>query len=96
MPAYAVVRIIEISDPDGFEEYKKLAGPTIGAHGGKVIVGGASRRTTPEGEADTAMVIIEFPSFDQAEAWYGSPEYAAAVKVRESASTAQLVLVESA
>ncbi len=45
MPAYAIVRIMDISDPDTFETYKGLAGPTIGSHDGKVIVGGGRKDT---------------------------------------------------
>ena len=93
MPAYAIVRIIDITDPEGFEAYKAKAGPTVAAHGGKVIVGGG-RKTTVEGDDDTAVVIIEFSSYEQAEAWYDSPEYAKAIAVREAASTAHVVLAE--
>ncbi len=93
MSAYAIVRITEISDPAGFETYKGLAGPTLAAHDGKVIVGGG-RKTTLEGEDDTAVVIIEFASYEAALAWYNSPEYAAAIKVRAAASSAQVVIAE--
>ena len=93
MPAYAIVRIMDISDADTFETYKGMAGPSIGPHGGKVIVGGG-RKDTVEGDDDTAVGIIEFPSYEQAEAWYKSPEYAAAIKVRQGASTAQVILAD--
>ena len=93
MPAYAVVRIIDISDETEFDAYRGKAGPTIGAHEGKVIVGGG-RKSTVEGDDDTRLVIIEFPSYEQAEAWYNSPEYTDAVQHRLGASTAQVVLAE--
>jgi hypothetical protein len=32
---------LEITDPEGFQEYLKLAGPTVKQYGGKVLVGGA-------------------------------------------------------
>ncbi len=35
---------LEITDPEGFKEYLKLAGPTVKHYGGKVLVGG----TVPE------------------------------------------------
>ena len=38
MPAYIIVDI-EITDPAGYEEYKKLAGETVEKYGGKVLVG---------------------------------------------------------
>ena len=32
---------LEITDPEGFQEYLKLAGPTVKQYGGRVLVGGA-------------------------------------------------------
>ena len=39
MPAYIIVEI-DIVDPIGYEEYKKLAGATVEKYGGKYIVRG--------------------------------------------------------
>jgi len=93
MPAYAIVRIIDISDPAGFEAYRAKAGPTLAAHHGKVIVGGG-RKATLEGDDDTAVVIIEFPSYEAAQTWYNSPEYGEALKIRLAASSVQVVIAE--
>lgn len=93
MVAYVIVRIIDISDADEFEVYKSKAGPALASHDAKVIVGGG-RKATLEGEDDTALVIIEFPSYEAAEAWYQSPEYVAAMKHRLGASSAQVVIAE--
>jgi uncharacterized protein (DUF1330 family) len=48
-----------------------------------------------EGPAETRrVVLIEFPSFERAEAFYRSEEYERAKKLRSGAATATLVLVE--
>ena len=39
MPAYVIVEI-DIVDPAGYEEYKKLAGATVEKYGGKYVVRG--------------------------------------------------------
>jgi uncharacterized protein (DUF1330 family) len=39
-------------------------------------------------------VVIEFPSLARAQAFYDSPEYVAARKLREGAGEAQFVVVE--
>jgi uncharacterized protein (DUF1330 family) len=39
MPAYIVVQI-DVKDPTGYEEYKRLAPSSIEKHGGKYIVRG--------------------------------------------------------
>jgi hypothetical protein len=40
MSAYIIVEI-EITDPVGYEEYKKLAGPTVEQHGGNILCAAA-------------------------------------------------------
>jgi uncharacterized protein (DUF1330 family) len=42
------------------------------------------------------VVVIEFPSADDARNWYDSPDYAAAKAIRQRASTGKLLLVEGA
>ena len=72
MPAYVIVDV-NITDPDRYEDYKKLAGPTVGqfdgrdlARGGatQVLEGnrtpGPSRHTRiPFGRPRTRMVELE-------------------------------------
>jgi uncharacterized protein (DUF1330 family) len=40
------------------------------------------------------VVVLEFPSFEQAQKWYRSPEYAPLIALRQRASRGRLVLVE--
>ncbi len=37
MPAY-VITYLEVTDPEAFQAYRKVAGPTFAAYGGKPIV----------------------------------------------------------
>jgi uncharacterized protein (DUF1330 family) len=56
----------------------------------------AGRTITLEGTpAKSRVVVLEFPSFERAEAFYRSAEYTAARKLREGAATAQFVVVEA-
>ena len=47
-----------------------------------------------ESKLRSRAVILEFPSFEAALACYRSPEYAAAKKLREPASVADIVVLE--
>jgi uncharacterized protein (DUF1330 family) len=42
------------------------------------------------------MVMIEFPSYEKAKAWYNSDEYQAIVGIRQKASTGSAYIVEGA
>ena len=93
MPAYLIAEV-EVTNPDAYEEYKKLAPAAIARHGGRYRVrGGASE--TLEGPAMThRMVILQFESMEQARSFYHSPEYSAAREKRKDAATARFVIVE--
>ena len=47
--------------------------------------------TTPAGRV---MVVVEFPSLEAARAWYNDPEYAPLIKLRQTGSEAEIVLVD--
>lgn len=50
---------------------------------------------TLEGAEETLrIVLIEFPSMEHAKAFYASPEYARAKKMRDGAGAAKFVAIE--
>jgi uncharacterized protein (DUF1330 family) len=95
MPAY-LVTIITVTQPEQFDEYRKLAGPVVAQYGGKFIVRGGAR-TILEGKLDAnRLVVVEFPSSENAKTFYNSPEYQAAREKRIGAADFNMVLVEGA
>jgi uncharacterized protein (DUF1330 family) len=42
----------------------------------------------------SGVVVLEFPSMEQARAWYRDPDYAPLIKLRQGGSDVELVLVE--
>ena len=93
MPAYVVIEI-EVHDPATYEQYKLLAPPAIAAYGGRYLARGG-RTATLEGDwSPKRLVILEFDSVDRAQAWWASPEYAEAKALRQSCSSAKMVVVE--
>ena len=93
MPAY-VINDMEVTDPVMFEEYKKLSPATVALYGGRFLARGG-RTDTLEGEwSPKRLVIIEFPSVDQARAWADSAEYAPAKRLRQITTISNLIVVE--
>lgn len=93
MPAFVVVDI-EITDPVQYEEYKKLAAPTVTAHGGKYVVRGGEA-VHLEGERPPGrVVVLEFPNLERARAWWNSESYAPAKAIRQASARTEMVLVD--
>jgi uncharacterized protein (DUF1330 family) len=93
MVAYVIAEA-DITDPERYEGYKKLTPGAIAAHGGRFVVRGG-RTAVLEGDwRPKRIVVIEFPSFEQAQRFYDSPEYLAARRAREGAARLDLILVD--
>ena len=93
MAAY-VIADIRVNDPVQYEEYKRLAAPTVAAHGGKYIVRGGAAETLDGDWVPERVVVLEFPSAEQARQWWSSDAYEAAKVIRHSSAESRLILVE--
>lgn len=95
MTAYVIVDI-EVSDPAGYEEYKKLAPAAVALYGGRYAARGGQTETLEGDWTPSRLVILEFPSIEQAKAWLNSPEYAPARAMRHRYATSRMVVIEGA
>ncbi len=93
MTAYVIVDI-EVTDPEGYKEYAKMAPATVTLHGGKYIARGGHNETLEGDWQAKRLVILEFPSVEQAKNWLNSPEYAPARKLRHQYARSNMVVVE--
>jgi len=86
---------IEVIDPVGYEDYKKLTPPVIKLFGGKYLAR-SGRNETLEGEWHAQrLVILEFESMEKAKTWINSPEYAPARALRHKYAKTNMVVVDS-
>jgi uncharacterized protein (DUF1330 family) len=95
MKAYIIVDV-KITDPVRYEDYKKLTPGSLVPYEGKFIVRGGTSETLEGDWKPGRIVVIEFPSMEKAKAWWSSEGYAPAKAIRQSASVAQLIVVEGA
>jgi len=93
MAAYFIVEI-EVTDPTPFEEYRKQVSPTIEKYGGRYVVRGGKCETIEGAWAPKRVVVLEFPSVEQAKRWYDSPEYKPLLALRLKTSKGKMILVE--
>lgn len=95
MAAYFVVDL-EITDPAGFEEYRRVVPDLITKYGGRYLVRGGALEAL-EGEwKPKRLTVIEFPSAARAKEFYNSKEYQGIIGLRLKAARTNLVLVEGA
>ena len=93
MAAYVMVDI-EVSDPVRYEEYKRLAAPTVGAFGGRYVVRGGAVHVL-EGKWPTArFVVLEFPTAQRAREWWDSDLYRPVRALRQACANSRMILVE--
>ena len=93
MPAYMIADI-HVTDPVRYEEYKRLAAPSVAAYGGRYIVRGGPAEKLEGAREISRIVVLEFPSMDRARTWWSSAEYAPAKVLRHECATSEMLLVE--
>ena len=95
MTAY-VIADINVQDQETYREYAALVPDTLKPHGGRFIVRGGACETLEGDWQPRRLVVIEFPTTDDARRWHASSEYAPALAMRQRSATGSLVLVEGA
>lgn len=94
MPAYLIGRL-EVLDQEKVDAYAAVATPILESYGGQVLAAEPSVRHLEGPEPKGTLVIIEFPSRQQAEDFWDDPDYQKAAKIREGALDLQLDLIEN-
>jgi uncharacterized protein (DUF1330 family) len=98
MAAYVVAQL-DVKNTNWQKEYGPKAGALAQKHGGKILCGAGCTLEHLEGRSQlpSVMFILEFPSLEQAKAWYNDPEYAQMIHLRQAGADADIVvLTESA
>jgi uncharacterized protein (DUF1330 family) len=94
MPAYMIfIREEPVRDAAALAEYQRLNRENTGDFKLKpLVVYGAIE--TVEGKPADGVVILEFPTVEDAKAWYGSPGYQSAVPHRLKGAEYRAILVQ--
>lgn len=95
MTAFVLVTAT-FKDKDKFQEYAKLAGPTLASHGGEPVLRGKFVKVIA-GEANPHefSVALKFPDLAAIDAWYGSTEYQAIIPVRDAGADVNFTVYET-
>lgn len=93
MAAYMIVDN-EITDPEGFREYQKRVGSTLESYGGTFLVRGEKYENLEGDWHLHQLILLEFPSVEQARRWYQSDAYAPVKDIRLKTAHTQAILVQ--
>ena len=85
---------VSVRDADAFQIYRTQAAASIERHGGKYLARGGEIEQIEGTWEPRNIIIVEFPTMEQARAWYRSPEYASALEFRDKALSRNLILFD--
>jgi len=89
---YWIVRV-DVADQEAYKLYMAANAEPFKKYGARFLIRGG-RFETFEGTARTRNAVIEFPTYEAAAKCWKSPEYQAALKLRQPVSTMDLVIIE--
>ena len=95
MPKGYWIAHVSVTDPGSYPDYIATAKPAFEQYGARFLVRGGAHECV-EGNIGERHVIIEFDSMADALGCYNSETYQKAAKIRASASTGSITIVEGA
>lgn len=88
-----VIADIEVTDPDAYEDYRRLSSAAAEKYHGRWLVRGGAIDLLEGDWEPHRLVVVEFEDEEAARRWYSSPEYAEAKAVRLRSAKSSLLLV---
>ena len=85
---------VNVTNPARYQDYITANAAPLKKHGARFVVRNGESQVVRGQLNSRRHVVIEFDSYAIAKACHDSPEYQAAAKIRDEASTADLVIIE--
>ena len=96
MSAYVIFAFDKTKDQSEIEEYRRMAGPSVAEHGGKILIRRSPVDTVEGAWSPDTVVLLEFDSMEIVRAWYNSAAYQSAIAVRQRGADAVVSFIEGA
>lgn len=93
MPKGYLIAHITITDAEAYKLYQQANAAPFAKYGARFLARGGPQ-TNLEGVLRPRSVILEFPSLQAASDCYNSPEYQAAITLRNQVATADICIIE--
>lgn len=96
MTQFVVGLFAGFKDPERMNEYKAVAADALAKHGGKIVVPPVRpERIDGDAEPPAAIVLLSFPSSENARAWMADPELASTHAMRRDGADVSMFLIET-
>lgn len=93
MPKGYWIGHVTVHDPEMYPKYIEADALAFQKYDGKFLVRGG-KYDCVEGNHRERNVVIEFDSVELAHECYNSPEYQAALKIRQACATTDMIIIE--
>jgi uncharacterized protein (DUF1330 family) len=94
MPKGYWVAHVKITNPERYKDYVAANAAAFAKYKARFLVRNGKHEVVKGNLVERRNVVIEFDSYETAKACHDSPEYQAAAKIRDEASTADLMIIE--
>ena len=94
MKGYCLFDNVQVHDFKKMGLYKEKVEPIVARFEGKYTVLGGQFKVVEGNWQPTYLVMIEFPSYEKAKAWYHSKEYEQVKAIRLEAAMGNGVIIE--
>jgi len=89
-----IVAHVDVENWGAYREYMRHTPRVIQKFGGRFIARDGEMVTLEGPQETLRIVLIEFPSMEQAKAFYNSADYAQTKKLREGGGSAKFVAID--
>jgi uncharacterized protein (DUF1330 family) len=93
MAAYLLAEI-DVTDPEGFEAYRRDVPNLIARFGGRYLARGGAAEVLEGERRLKRTVLLEFPDMATLKAFYGSPEYQPLLALRQMSSQSEVLIFD--
>jgi uncharacterized protein (DUF1330 family) len=93
MPAYMMLFVEDVTDVEALNEYRRIGVPTLADRDVKFLVRFGEFELL-EGPPVKSVMMLEFPTMEDAMDWYNSPTYQAALTERRKGVKCHAVMVQ--
>ncbi|MFD8596056.1 DUF1330 domain-containing protein [Kitasatospora sp. NPDC059646] len=94
MTAYALAQVHSVELGPDILEYLQRIDATLDPFGGRFVVHGGRFETMEGSWGRDGLILIEFPDYERARAWYDSPAYRDILELRTRHMTADVIIAE--